>query len=80
MNIVHVSRKDPHGRPADFLKSDLKDGNYVMKVYISGELSEFPFQVKGGELVKHQQQVREQHDDPTTIIEGGREYYWYKRK
>ncbi|MFK7933896.1 MAG: hypothetical protein AB8G22_10320 [Saprospiraceae bacterium] len=80
MNIVHVSRKDPHGRPANFLKSDLRDGNYNMKVYIDGKLSEFPFQVKGGELVKHQQQVREQHDDPTTLIEGGREYFWYQRK
>ncbi|MFK7934636.1 MAG: hypothetical protein AB8G22_14085 [Saprospiraceae bacterium] len=76
------------GDPKNWDKLELKDftdGNYEMHVYTvdcaKNELKRsFPFSVKNGKFVYHAQQNRKMHSDAKTIVEGGREQYWFKAK
>ena len=78
MPLHHADKFTRENKPAPFERGDLTDGNYVMKTYIDGVEREFPFEVRNGSLVKHPQQDRDRHDDPFTLIEGGRDHYWYR--
>ena len=65
-------------------KEDFSDGNYKMIVFLKDcegmEWSNtFHFTVVGEKFIGSDQQNRSKHDDPKTIIEGGRDKIWIKR-
>lgn len=76
------------GKPKNWDKFelvDLTDGNYEMVVYtldcVNKKLKRnFPFKVAGGKVVYHTQQNRKTHKDTKTIVEGGRDLFWFKAK
>lgn len=85
-HAVQVSRipGDPHNW--DKLEmEDLKDGNYEMVLHTvdcanNKKKRVFPFKVANGKIVQHVQQNRKTHQDHKTIVEGGRDKFWFKVK
>ncbi|MFK7907546.1 MAG: hypothetical protein AB8B69_20585 [Chitinophagales bacterium] len=64
---------------------DFSDGNYEMVLHTIDcanykKARVFPFKVANGKIVYHKQQDRKTHKDHTTIVEGGRDQYWFKVK
>jgi len=64
---------------------DLQDGNYEMILHTLDCASNkkkrvFPLKIANGKVVQHAQQNRKIHKDSKTIIEGGRELFWFKTK
>ncbi|MEM1123356.1 MAG: hypothetical protein AAGJ18_23145 [Bacteroidota bacterium] len=62
---------------------DLKDGNYEMVLHTldcanNKKKRVFPFKVAGRKVVQHGQQNRKIHQDHTTIVEGGRDKFWFR--
>lgn len=68
-----------------FKKADMKDGNYVMEVNIKNPkngktvVGKYGFTVKGGEIQSHPKADRNQNKDPLTVLEQGKEFYYFKK-
>lgn len=68
-----------------FKKADMKDGNYVMEVNIKNPkngktvVGKYGFTVKGGEIQSHPKADRNQNKDQLTILEQGKEFYYFKK-
>lgn len=62
---------------------DFSDGDYKMVLHTidcanNKKTRVFPFKVANGKIVLNEQQNRKTHKDHTTIVEGGRNQYWFK--
>lgn len=68
-----------------FTKADLKDGNYILETNVKdpktskSSLSKYSFAVKEGMIQLHPKADRNQHKDPFTILEQGREFFYIKK-
>lgn len=68
-----------------FKKADLKDGNYVMDVNIKNPkngktvIAKYGFTVKGGAILPHPKADRNQNKDPLSVVEQGKEFYYFKK-
>lgn len=68
-----------------FTKADMKDGNYVMDVNIKNPkngksvVAKYGFTVKGGVILPHSKADRSQNKDPLTVLEQGKEFYYFKK-
>jgi hypothetical protein len=67
----------------DFLKiAELADGNYTYKVTVDGEATprNYPFSMKGGQIVQSDKQDRAKNKDGKTLVEGWNNFFWLERK
>jgi hypothetical protein len=70
---------------AMFTKADLKDGNYVMDVNVKNPkngktvVAKYGFTVKGGIILPHPKADRNQNKDPLTVVEQGKEFFYFKK-
>lgn len=68
-----------------FTKADMKDGNYVMDVNVKNPkngksvVAKYGFTVKGGVILPHSKADRNQNKDPLTVLEQGKEFYYFKK-
>lgn len=68
-----------------FKKADMKDGNYAMEVNIKNPkngktvVGKYGFTVKGGEIQSHPKADRNQNKDQLTVLEQGKEFYYFKK-
>jgi hypothetical protein len=68
-----------------FTKADMKDGNYVMDVNVKNPkngktyVAKYGFAVKGGEILPHPKADRNQNKDPLTVVEQGKEFFYFKK-